>query len=62
MPDEPEVSGLLALMLLNDARVPARGDGADVVRGSAVRGHGLGGDRPVLRPTAGRNAYAHQAG
>jgi RNA polymerase sigma-70 factor (ECF subfamily) len=31
MPDEPEVMGLLALMLLSDARVPARGDDADVV-------------------------------
>ena len=31
MPDEPEVVGLLALMLLSDARVPARGDEADVV-------------------------------
>jgi RNA polymerase sigma-70 factor (ECF subfamily) len=31
MPDEPEVMGLLALMLLSDARVPARGDEADLV-------------------------------
>lgn len=31
MPDEPEALGLLALMLLNDARMPARGDGAAVV-------------------------------
>ncbi|MFL6135322.1 MAG: RNA polymerase sigma factor, partial [Nocardioidaceae bacterium] len=31
MPDEPEALGLLALMLLNDARMPARGNGADVV-------------------------------
>jgi RNA polymerase sigma-70 factor (ECF subfamily) len=31
MPDEPEASGLLALMLLSDARMPARGDRADVV-------------------------------
>lgn len=31
MPDEPEAEGLLALMLLSDARMPARGDGADVV-------------------------------
>lgn len=31
MPDEPEVLGLLALMLLSDARVPARGNEADVV-------------------------------
>jgi RNA polymerase sigma-70 factor (ECF subfamily) len=31
MPDEPEAAGLLALMLLSDARMPARGDGADVV-------------------------------
>ncbi len=31
MPDEPEACGLLALMLLSDARMPARGDGADVV-------------------------------
>ena len=31
MPDEPEVSGLLALTLLGDARVPARGDEADMV-------------------------------
>ena len=28
MPDEPEAVGLLALMLLSDARMPARGDGA----------------------------------
>ena len=32
MPDEPEVEGLLALMLLSDARMPARGsDGAVVL-------------------------------
>lgn len=31
MPDEPETAGLLALMLLNDARMPARGGGDDVV-------------------------------
>jgi RNA polymerase sigma-70 factor (ECF subfamily) len=31
MPDEPEALGLLALMLLCDARVPARGDETDVV-------------------------------
>jgi RNA polymerase sigma-70 factor (ECF subfamily) len=31
MPAEPEVVGLLALMLLSDARMPARGDGADIV-------------------------------
>jgi RNA polymerase sigma-70 factor (ECF subfamily) len=31
MPDEPEAAGLLALMLLSDARMPARGDGAQVV-------------------------------
>jgi len=31
MPDEPEAVGLLALMLLNDARMPARRDGVDVV-------------------------------
>jgi RNA polymerase sigma-70 factor (ECF subfamily) len=31
MPHEPEAVGLLALMLLSDARMPARGDGADVV-------------------------------
>jgi RNA polymerase sigma-70 factor, ECF subfamily len=31
MPDEPEAVGLLALMLLSDARMPARGDGASVV-------------------------------
>jgi RNA polymerase sigma-70 factor, ECF subfamily len=31
MPDEPEAVGLLALMLLSDARMPARGDGAQVV-------------------------------
>ena len=31
MPDEPEVAGLLALMLLSDARMPARGDAAHVV-------------------------------
>jgi RNA polymerase sigma-70 factor (ECF subfamily) len=31
MPHEPEAVGLLALMLLSDARVPARGDGAHVV-------------------------------
>jgi RNA polymerase sigma-70 factor (ECF subfamily) len=31
MPDEPEVAGLLALMLLSDARMPSRGHGAGVV-------------------------------
>jgi RNA polymerase sigma-70 factor (ECF subfamily) len=31
MPDEPEAAGLLALMLLSDARVPARGADGDVV-------------------------------
>ncbi|MEU4396893.1 sigma-70 family RNA polymerase sigma factor [Kribbella sp. NPDC023855] len=31
MPDEPEAVGLLALMLLNDARLPARGGGTGVV-------------------------------
>jgi RNA polymerase sigma-70 factor (ECF subfamily) len=31
VPDEPEAVGLLALMLLSDARIPARGDGAAVV-------------------------------
>jgi RNA polymerase sigma-70 factor, ECF subfamily len=31
MPDEPEALGLLALMLLSDARMPARGDGAELV-------------------------------
>jgi RNA polymerase sigma-70 factor, ECF subfamily len=31
MPDEPEAAGLLALMLLSDARMPARGDAAQVV-------------------------------
>ena len=31
MPDEPEVHGLLALMLLHDARQPARFSGADLV-------------------------------
>jgi len=31
MPDEPEVAGLLGLMLLNDARVPARAVGGAVV-------------------------------
>lgn len=31
MPDDPEVSGLLALMLLNEARVPARGGAADLI-------------------------------
>lgn len=31
MPGEPEAQGLLALMLLNDARVPARGGGDDPV-------------------------------
>lgn len=31
MPDEPEAVGLLALMLLSDARVPARAAGGDVV-------------------------------
>ena len=31
MPDEPEAVGLLALMLLSDARMPARGDGTHVV-------------------------------
>jgi RNA polymerase sigma-70 factor, ECF subfamily len=32
MPDEPEAAGLLALMLLSDARMPARADTARVVR------------------------------
>lgn len=31
MPDEPEAVGLLALVMLSDARMPARGDGVDVV-------------------------------
>jgi len=31
LPDEPEPAGLLGLMLLNDARMPARGDAAHVV-------------------------------
>ena len=31
MPDEPEAVGLLALMLLSDARMPARSDAAQVV-------------------------------
>jgi RNA polymerase sigma-70 factor, ECF subfamily len=31
MPDEPEAVGLLALMLLSDARMPSRGDGTHVV-------------------------------
>ena len=31
MPDEPEVAGLLALMLLGESRVPARTDGDDLV-------------------------------
>lgn len=31
LPDEPEAVGLLALMLLSEARMPARGDGAHVV-------------------------------
>ncbi|MGB8384500.1 MAG: sigma-70 family RNA polymerase sigma factor [Dermatophilaceae bacterium] len=31
MPGEPEATGLLALMLLSDARMPARGDAARVV-------------------------------
>ncbi len=31
MPDEPEAAGLLALMLLSDARMPARGGDADLV-------------------------------
>jgi len=31
MPDEPEAAGLLALMLLSDARMPARGDASRVV-------------------------------
>lgn len=31
MPDEPEVAGLLALMLLNDARLPARTVGGNLV-------------------------------
>jgi RNA polymerase sigma-70 factor (ECF subfamily) len=31
MPDEPEAVGLLALMLLNEARVPARGGDGEVV-------------------------------
>jgi RNA polymerase sigma-70 factor, ECF subfamily len=32
MPDEPEAAGLLALMLLSDARMPARSDAARVVQ------------------------------
>jgi RNA polymerase sigma-70 factor, ECF subfamily len=32
MPDEPEAAGLLALMLLSDARMPARSDAAQVVQ------------------------------
>ena len=31
MPDEPEAAGLMALMLLSDARMPARSDAAQVV-------------------------------
>ncbi len=31
MPDEPEAAGLLALMLLNESRVPARTSGGDLV-------------------------------
>jgi RNA polymerase sigma-70 factor (ECF subfamily) len=31
MPDEPEAAGLLALLLLNEARRPARGDGTEIV-------------------------------
>jgi RNA polymerase sigma-70 factor (ECF subfamily) len=31
MPDEPEVAGLLALMLLSEARVPAQGGASDLV-------------------------------
>ncbi|MFI6677335.1 RNA polymerase sigma factor [Kribbella sp. NPDC050470] len=31
MPDDPEVLGLLALMLLNEARVPARGGSAELI-------------------------------
>jgi len=31
VPDEPEVTGLLALMLLNEARIPARGEQGQVV-------------------------------
>ena len=31
MPEEPESVGLLALMMLSEARMPARGDGAQVV-------------------------------
>ncbi len=31
MPDEPEASGLLALMLLNESRMAARLDGSDIV-------------------------------
>ena len=31
MPDEPEAAGLLALMLLNESRVPARTSGEDLV-------------------------------
>jgi RNA polymerase sigma-70 factor, ECF subfamily len=31
MPDEPEAAGLLALMLLSDARMPARGNASHVV-------------------------------
>ena len=32
MSEEPEAAGLLALMLLNEARMPARGDGEGIVR------------------------------
>jgi RNA polymerase sigma-70 factor, ECF subfamily len=31
MPDEPEAVGLLALLILSDSRMPARGDGSHVV-------------------------------
>ena len=44
MPDEPEVHGLHALMLLNDARHAARFDEGEPCRGSLCLGHG---DRPV---------------
>ena len=62
MPDEPEVEGLLALMLLHDARREARFDGrAGPARrpGPLAVGHGAdrrgpGGARPGPRPARAR--------
>ena len=69
MPDEPEVHGLLALMLLNDARRAARFDDGDVVLLSRPGPLALGrrpdrrwtrSPRPALA-LGGRGPYALQA-